>query len=262
MRRNFLTRVFTVFLAVCSTAVAHAQFAPVPMGTTDSLGVPDYLEPVGDVVPSEFYEWLDGQLPEMTPLDPDSLPPTIGQELHFTESSDVWMTYVKEGAGYRNSVGYYTYNTGSPPTTADDIDTAYSVFPNFSALGSGGGLEAGDKVYLGNFAAGTSLGTYLTQNGWATSVLDTFFSTAWLNPETDPALQRHVVSIYNDEFDLFVIGFEDLNRESYSDNDFNDAVFYFTVEGEAYTGAQAVPEPAAILLALLGLALLPRRRRR
>ena len=44
--------------------------------------------------------------------------------------------------------------------------------------------------------------------------------------------------------------------------DFNDAVFYFTVEGEAYTGAQAVPEPATLLLALLGLALLPRRQRK
>ena len=72
---------------------------------------------------------------------------------------------------------------------------------------SGGGLEPGDKVYLGNFAAGTTMGTYLTQHGWVTSALDTFFSTALLNPETDPALQRHVVSIYNDYFDLFVIGF-------------------------------------------------------
>ncbi len=89
------------------------------------------------------------------------------------------------------------------------------------------------------------------------------FSTALLNPEVDPALQRHVVSIYNEAYDLFVIGYEDLPRDHpISDDDFNDAVFYFTVQGEAYTGAQTVPEPAAILLALLGLALLPRRRRR
>ena len=77
-------------------------------------------------------------------------------------------------------------------THVDDIDTAYSVFPNFYNYASGGGLEPGDKVYLGNFAAGTTMGTYLTQHGWATSALDTFFSTALLNPETDPALQRHV----------------------------------------------------------------------
>jgi hypothetical protein len=47
----------------CATA-AHAQFAPVPMGPTDAQGVPDYLEPVGDVIPSAFYDWLDAELPE------------------------------------------------------------------------------------------------------------------------------------------------------------------------------------------------------
>ena len=264
VRRNGLFFVVTFVVAIFCAAAARAQFAPVPMGPTDAQGVPDYLEPVGDVIPSAFYDWLDAELPELTALDLGSLPSTVGQELHFTQPSDVWMTFVYEGAGYRNSVGYYTYDTESPPTTVDDIESAYSVFPNFSAAGSGGGLESGDKVYLGNFAAGTSLGTYLTQNGGSASYArDTLFSTALLNPEVDPALQRHVVSIYNEAYDLFVIGYEDLPRDHpISDDDFNDAVFYFTVQGEAYTGAQTVPEPAAILLALFGLALLPRRRRR
>ena len=53
---------------------------------------------------------------------------------------------MKEGAGYRNSVGYYTYDTGSPPTTVDDIDTAYSVFPNFSNYASGGGKKSSHKL--------------------------------------------------------------------------------------------------------------------
>ena len=249
-------------VAVSCASVASAQFSPIPLGSHNQLGVPDYLEPVGDVIPLEFYDWLDVQLPEMTPLDLDSLPPSVGQELHFTEPSDVWMTFVHEGAGMRNSVGYYTYDTGSPPHRPEVIDSAYSVFPNFSAVDSGGGLESGDKVYLGNFAAGTSLGTYLTQNGWNTSAMDTFFATAFFNPESDPALRRHVVSIYNEEYDLFATSFEDINREGNSDDDFNDAVFYLTVEGEAYTGAQTVPEPSALLLAFAGLLLFALQRRR
>ncbi len=266
VRRNGLICVITFVVAILCATAAPAQFEPVPMGTTDAQGVPDYLEPVGDVIPSSFYEWLDIHFPEMTALDLDSLPSTVGQELHFTQPSDVWMTFVSEGAGWRNSIGYYTYDTGSPPTTVDDIESAYSVFPNFSAVDRGGGLESGDKVYLGNFAAGTSLGTYLTQNGWSESYArDTVFSTALLNPESDPALQRHVVSVYDEVHDLFVIGYEDLPRDHpMSDDDFNDAVFYFTVQGKAYTGTQTVPEPCSIALlgfAAMGLCLVARGRR-
>ena len=257
MRRSVLIWL----VAVSCAPIASAQFSPAPLGGHDQLGVPYYLEPVGDVIPAAFYDWLDTQLPEGTPLDLDSLPPSVGQELHFTEPSDVWMTFVHEGAGYRNSVGFYTYDTGSPPHRPEVIDSVYEVFPNFSYAGSGGGLESGDKVYLGNFSAGTSLGTYLTQHGWQTSALDTFFATAFFNPESDPALRRHVVSIYNEEFDLFLTSFEDINR-NYGDDDFNDAVFYLTVEGEAYTGAQTVPEPSALLLAFAGLLLFALRRRR
>ena len=259
MRRSVLIWV----VAVSCAPIASAQFSPNPFGTYNELGVPDYLEPVGDVIPAAFYDWMDTQLPERTPLDLDSLPPSVGQELHFTQPSDVWMTFVHEGAGYRNSVGFYTYETGSAPATVDDIYSAYEVFPNFSYAGSGGGLESGDKVYLGNFPAGTSMGTYLTQHGWQTSALDTFYATAFFNPESDPALKRHVVSIYNEAYDLFVIGFEDLPRDSsMSDDDFNDAVFYFTVRGEAYTGAQTVPEPSALLLAFAGFLTFALRRRR
>ena len=61
---------------------------------------------------------------------------------------------------------------------------------------------------------------------------------------------------------FFATSFEDINREGNSDDDFNDAVFYLTVEGEAYTGAQTVPEPSALLLAFAGLLLFALQRRR
>ena len=65
--------------------------------------------------------------------------------------------------------------------------------------------------------------------------------------------------------DLFVIGYEDLPRDHpMSDDDFNDAVFYFTVQGKAYTGTQTVPEPCSIALlgfAAMGLCLVARGRR-
>ena len=64
-----------------------------------------------------------------------------------------------------------------------------------------------------------------------------------------------------DEAEVVVTSFEDINR-NYGDHDFNDAVFYLTVEGEAYTGAQTVPEPSAMLLAFAGLLLFALQRRR
>ena len=52
--------------------------------------------------------------------------------------------------GYKK---YYTYDLNNPPATAPQPEDITIIFPNASALGSGGGLQVGDKVKLGTFAA-------------------------------------------------------------------------------------------------------------
>ena len=198
-----------------------------------SYGVPKYLT-TSDVIGATLLSYVNASLPEGQPLTtthPSYLTSTNTSTVNVTATADVWITFVAEGAGNLNTLAYYTYPTGTPPTTAADIKAATLVFPNASGLGSGGGLLAGNKVKLGTFSAGTSIGFILLSNAWNGSGVNVdatkFYSNDALNPETNASLQKHTVVLYDNTDQLTLIGFEDLNRQTGgSDNDFNDLVFY------------------------------------
>jgi hypothetical protein len=61
--------------------------------------------------------------------------------IRVRELADVYVTFVSEGAGYRNTLFYYTYNEDDAPQSKNDIDKYTVVFPNTSLNGSGGGLS-------------------------------------------------------------------------------------------------------------------------
>ena len=149
------------------------------------------------------------------------------------EFADVWVTFVHEGAGYRNVLGFYSYPTDNPTTSPNDIDSITIVFPNASFHGSGGGLYAGDKVKLGTFPPNTTIGFALMANGWKNGEVTDgkwiVYSNKDLNPESDPDLRQHTVLLSDNARDLLLLGIEDILRDkSYCDHDFNDAVFYVT----------------------------------
>jgi LruC domain-containing protein len=200
------------------------------------LGRPVYLESTRDVIDASLLSYINASLPEGNALSkshPEYLSSSAMPDLNITATSDVWITFVSEGAGLLNSLGYYTYPTNNPPTLASDISKITVIFPNSSAVGSAGGLNSGDKVNLGRFNAGTSIGFVLLQNAWSSTsgvITNTvkFYSNPRFNPETTSATKKHTVTLYDDVHKLFVLGFEDLNRDTESDNDFNDLVVYAT----------------------------------
>ncbi|MCJ8208627.1 LruC domain-containing protein [Mucilaginibacter sp. RS28] len=207
-----------------------------------NLGRPAYLEPTGDVIEQSLLSYVNASLPEQVAV-PDKHPEYLsGNAVHtinVTAKSDVWITFVAEGAGYQNTLAYYTYKTNNPPTqvgggtSANGIDKITYIFPNASASGSGGGLKSGDKVKLGTFDAGTSIGFVLIQNAWTGSGVNAnaqkFYTQDEFNPENTAALRKHTVLLYDDVHKLYLLGFEDLNRQNgNSDNDFNDLVIYAT----------------------------------
>ena len=172
--------------------------------------------------------------------------------VRFKEDAEVWVTFVTEGAGYRNAVGYFMYDPANPPTKVADVKEKI-IFANASLSGSGGGMNAAgakfqDTVYLGTFKAGQALGFVIAADGFSetgrlvdgkrtTGVRDNesaktiFYTLRNLNPEASSAQNLNVHTIMlkdasdsSDTYQRIVLGFEDINRESGGDHDFNDVV--------------------------------------
>ncbi|MGC6432078.1 MAG: LruC domain-containing protein [Jejuia sp.] len=204
------------------------------LGTFNNQGVPDYLEPDRDFISADFLNGVNAALPEQRPVPtyhPEYLETGNVHNLVVTDEAEVWVTFVAEGAGYRNVLAYYTYDRDFPPETPADITDCYVIFPNTSFAGSGGGLYSGDKVSLGIFQENTVIGWILMRNGWDTSSrtptegAGLLYSNLELNPEPNIEHRQHCVLLYEEDEDVFLIAFEDLIRPG-GDNDFNDAIFY------------------------------------
>lgn len=199
-------------------------------------GLPNYLENPGDVLTQQFLDDVDASLPERSPV-PSNNPSylTVGNELDVVieDQSDVWITFVTEGAGFKNALGYYVFDSQNPPATVNDIDSIFVVLPNASLDGAGGKLQAGDKVKLGTFDAGKTISWVLFQNAWNGSGVNVnatkFYSRIDFNTlESDPSKRQHTVQLLDIGRQLLLNGFEDQTRSTGSDNDFNDLVFYVT----------------------------------
>ena len=206
------------------------------MGTYKSDGVPNYLEPENDPISADFLADINNTLPERIRL-PESHPQYFSDiydhNIRLIETCDVWVTFVTEGAGYKNVLGFYTYPTATPPQTPSDIDSITIIFPNASLDGSGGGLKPGNKVKIGRFNANTTIAWALIADGWVNnSVTDgkwIVYSTRNLNPSAQPELKQQSVLLLDPGRGRFLLGFEDIKRNSSScDHDFNDAVFFVT----------------------------------
>ncbi len=204
------------------------------LSSFDSNGVPNNLEPVNDYIAQDLLDMINTTLPERMPVptnNPQYLSSTIDTDTRITSPAEVWVTFVTEGAGYRNALGYYTYPLNSPPATVADIQELNIVFPNVSLPGSGGNLTTGSKVSLGTFPANTGIGWFLIPNGWNGSAVtaqpETKYSTKNLNTYTSAAYRQQTVLLHDANREIILLGMEDLSRPS-GDNDFNDAVFYIT----------------------------------
>jgi len=216
------------------------------------------------VIPSDVTTIVGAVLPESSKVGTSYLSGAFDPNLVIEEPANVFVTFIHEGAGYRNSLGYFTYKTG---TQGIEIQDRQLVFPNASyadpSKGWGGGqLATGDTVTLRDaagvprvFQSGERVGFFLVADGWngasvrgwsesapglpsATASVNAtnrvFTTLDVLNPEFSVGRQdvaRHVAMLhveglpsFNAGDDFFLVGFEDLRRDSGSDDDFNDVV--------------------------------------
>ncbi len=208
----------------------------------NTSGVP--LDMEFDVIPPEFLTKVDATLPERRPVPdyhPDYLAAGNQKNVFLVEQAEeVWVTFVHEGAGFKNSLGFYTYNADNPPTTVDDIDTIKVIFPNVSMNGSGGGLTPGDKVSLGTFDANTVIAWVLMTNGWYSNAAHITERTWYSDPQLSYTGLQQSILVYDDEYEKFLFGFEDLVFGD-GDDDFNDAIFYASANPIEAVSTEDVP---------------------
>ncbi|PWL39427.1 hypothetical protein DKG77_00900 [Flagellimonas aquimarina] len=201
------------------------------LGGFNGQGVPNEME-LPDVIQQNLLDDINASLPERSRVpnaNPQFLSNSSETSMVLTDLADVWVTFVSEGAGYRNALGYYSYPIGSAPATVDDIAAHNIIFPNVSMVGSSGGLVPGDRVLLGRFQPNTVISWFVVSNGWNGSGvgdgINIFYSEPSFNPESS-SLNTHVVQLYDTTREINFLAFEDLRRDQNSDEDFNDAVFY------------------------------------
>jgi hypothetical protein len=140
------------------------------------------------------------------------------------EETNVYVTFVWEGAGWRNSFGYFAYPANNPPNNIQELQK-HMVFPNVSGVGEGGGLEPGDMVQLGTgpFPANTVIGFFLVAQGWANGQMVDGIYTHYTNINFNPNKnQQHLLFIESGCQDL-VLTFEDIRLPG-GDKDFNDII--------------------------------------
>lgn len=224
-----------------------APFSPVSfttteygyLGTYDTLGRPLNYLLVPDTLSQELTSFIQNSLPageDISKTNPTLL--SSNSDLNINKKSDVFITFVSEGASQLNSLGFYIYPTNTPPKKPTDIKKILLMFPNASLAGwAGGGLNPGDKIKIGTVEAGNSVGFVLLEKGWnketktVNSKGNHFCSNEILNPENDPGLKKHTVLLNYPKENKIFIGFEDMMRtEPSCDHDFNDIIIYATIK--------------------------------
>lgn len=208
------------------------------MGNINAMGLPLYMLPRGQAIGQDILKMINNALgASVTKNYPEYIQPGVQSNIVLKESADLWVTFVSEYADYKNSLGYYTYPTNKPPTSAKEIAELKIVFPNTSFAGSGGSQKTGDKVYLGKFPAGTTVGWFIVPDGWdkpARTVIEKagkpiHYSDNAFNTFAPVNYRHHSVLLADTLKQLFLLGFDDLNRP-YTDDVFNNSVFIINAQ--------------------------------
>lgn len=209
------------------------------MGDWSPDGTPRYFT-TADEIQTDLLNDIDASLPEGRPVPQFNADYLTGEKMdtEITELADVWITFVHEGAGWKNTLGYYSYDLSNPPQTADDIDSLVVIFPNVS-FSPAGGLGSGDKVYLGRFKPNTGIGWFLMPNAWSSGTIRDVSQVKYSDPSyntyTGEEYRQHMVVLNDENRELLLLGFEDTTRPG-GDNDFNDAIFY--ISANPYTAVE------------------------
>jgi LruC domain-containing protein len=248
---DFMKKLGLLGLSLIAASVQATDYTYIddPVTGYDAVtGAPINMINVNSSLPSGILDDIYNMLPESQTVNPAYISSNIYSSIHFDDdaiSATANVTFLNEGAGYRNSLGYFVYQTDTPPATLADVPTHTIIFPNASKAPDGD-LEQGDRVELGiDLFSGQSLGFFVVPNGWTYNGEGSqvkydgpwgqpFYSAPALNPEAGE--KRHNVVFLDPVSELIIVGFDDQHL-SQGDNDYNDVLFaveispFFAVDG-------------------------------
>ena len=214
-------------------------------------------------MPSAVLDPIVDVLPERGNAGAAFLSDGFSPNLEILSDTQVSITFVHEGAGFRNSLGYFTYReepNGTYTILSSNLIIADASLPPQGSLQSGDTWDLRDENgQIRTFSSGDNIGFFVVANGWnAESRVRNFDASAVEIPRNDGRLNRvigygcyttireintefayradgvsqHAAMIgfdavpgFNSDEPYAVCGFEDLDRRYGSDDDFNDLIF-------------------------------------
>lgn len=203
----------------------------IPIGEWDGEGRPTYLceeatpvsQTLKDLIKANFIPTKN-----LIAYKPQYFSSEHVTDLHFKENTDLKVTFYSETAGWKNTLGYYTYPTGNPPASVADLSDMTILYPNTSQKGSGGTMLQGDKICLRDMQAGTSIGFFMIAQGFqagkVTTGAYTNYSTQLLNTEWPENHRQPNLLLDAGADDVIILSFED-TRLPGGDKDFDDVIF-------------------------------------
>ena len=153
---------------------------------------------------------------------------THPSNLHLEVEAEVFVTFLGEGAGFKNVLGYYSYPADNPPATKEDIEDMTVIFPNTSLPNSGGNLASGTQVSIGTFPANTVIGYFLLSKGWTGEVTNGI-AQMFTNKEFNRNGTQQSLLFWDEACSKIVISIEDIQLPG-GDKDYNDVVFSVTTQ--------------------------------
>jgi hypothetical protein len=184
------------------------------------------LKPIANIV-----DTLRAILPESRNVYlriPELFADASQKNIILTKESNVYVTFVDQITGNKNSLCWYSYTNSQPPTKSGDIN-GNLLFPNITKVSEGGVLEPGYSLQLGTqkFPAGTVIGFFLVVNGWKNGTIDYSKLTHYTNFNFNEGGKQQHVLFKNAYSQSIVLGFEDgdIANNPNCDKDFNDVLF-------------------------------------
>ncbi len=191
------------------------------LGNWNALGLPDYLVSTKQL-PNGFADDVKAMLPlgaDFRAAHPEFFTGN-NKVIDVVEggANSIEMTMIHDGSSLTSAIGYYTYPTGNPPASLDDVVKILAL-PNASLTGSGGALGSGYKVQLmywngsrlvETFPEGVTIGFFTMVNGFSSGNVAYSDKTYYSNNNlvAGQAQQMVLMGYKNSNKNIYVMGIE------------------------------------------------------